>query len=157
MKSLIILIFMLIPSISFAAMTCTGTANSISENKWEVRIQMTFDTTPGTASCALPASVLNKMKGLYLYKIATIPGTVGPTEDTDLQILDSDGVTILSASGFGANIIDNTAVNSVVIPDGKVAGTDKFYPLVDGKTWTATVTNNAVNNSSYTLILVGVD
>ena len=157
MKSLILFLFILIPSVCNAAMTCTGTADSIGRNKWEVRVQMLFDTTPGTASCVIPAALLDKMTGLYLYKIATIPGATGPTDDTDLQILDSDGVTILSASGFGANIIDNTAVNSVVIPDGKVAGTDKFYPLIDGKAWTATVTNNAVNNSSYTLILVGVD
>lgn len=103
---------------------------------------------------ALPATIQAVIdKGLYVYQFTTKPGGTGPTDNSDLQILDASGATILSAAGNGANVIDNTAVNSVIYGDGPTPGSTNHAPKGDGEAWTITVTNNAVNNSSFKLIM----
>lgn len=153
---LFLAVFVTLSGTAHAAMTCvddgvvawTGTKN------YRLSTTCTFDTTPATGVSAMPATiqaVLNK--GLRVYKFATKPGTTGPTDNSDLQILDASGVTILAAAGNGANVIDNAAVNSVIYGDGPTPGSTNHSPKGDGQAWTLTVTNNAVNNSSFKLIM----
>ena len=165
MKKLFILAVTLVTvfmfsSVSFAAMTCVDDGRSSaggSDATVRLSVTCTFDTTPGTAVAAIPASVMKYINDArYVYTFKTIPGATGPTDNSDLQILDSDSIVILSASGNGANVIDNTAINSIIYGDGPTAGSTNHYPAGDTMTWTITVTNNAVNNSSFTLIMQAV-
>lgn len=139
-----------------AAMTCVddGIVSWPGTKNYRLSMTCTFDTTPGTAVAAFPATTQAVIdEGLYVYQFTTKPGATGPKVDSDLQILDATGATILSASGNGANVVDNTTVTSVIYGDGPTPGSTNHYPKGDGQVWTITVTNNDVNNSSFKLIM----
>ena len=162
----LLIILLSIPAVSMAAMTCadgkadgTVAAGIYSSNKQAARIYVTctFDTTPGTAVDDMPdnaQALLNN--GWYAYRFSTIPGSTGPTDNSDLQILDGDDITILSAAGNGADVIDNATITPVILGDGVTAGSDNFFPLGDGSPWEITVTNNAVNSSLFTLVIQAI-
>lgn len=155
-KILFCCLFLCIGFPAQAAMTCVDDGIKTWPGGKDYRLSMTctFNTTPGTAVAALPATIQAVIdKGLYVYQFTTKPGGTGPTDNSDLQILDASGATILSAAGNGANVIDNTAVNSVIYGDGPTPGSTNHAPKGDGEAWTITVTNNAVNNSSFKLIM----
>lgn len=163
--SLFILILLAFSLSASAAMTCvdadtvSGSSSTVrigSNDNWRLGVVCTFDTTPGTASAAMPTTIMRKLNGSlgyapYVYHFSTVPGSTGPTDNSDLAITDSSGATILSASGNGANVIDNATVTSVIYGDGPTPGSTNHYPKGNGFTWTIAVTNNAVNNSSFTL------
>lgn len=118
------------------------------------RVTCTFDTNPGTAVALIPQTVMTAMGEKYIYTFATAPGTTGPTDDCDLAIADSRGVTILSASGNGANVIKNATSVGPFYGDGPTAGSTKHFPKAhEDVPWTITVTNNAVNSSSFILYM----
>jgi len=157
MKTLIFLLSLFIATNSFAAMSCNETATSIGNGRWLLKVEMIFDTTPATATCTLSGDVMNAInRGLYIYDFNTVPGSTGPTDNSDLAIVDANTISIVSASGNGSNIVDN-ATNNKFYGDGPTAGSTNIYPLGDGNAWTITVTNNAVNNSSTTLYMHGVE
>lgn len=83
------------------------------------------------------------LRGLKLYSIATIPGVIGPTDNSDMTLLDRYGLDILS--GAGANIIDITGLNRVVI-----GGTSAV--LITGDLF-ITITNNIVHAAAFTIVL----
>ena len=65
-----------------------------------------------------PAKIINNLvdfdiRGLRLYSIATIPGDIGPTNDSDITITDKYDIDILADAGF--NLIDNATKNRIVI------------------------------------------
>lgn len=158
MKRIALTIFFLFFAVNtWAAMTCVELGYPDTEyeqaSHYMITLECTFDTTPGTAVAAIPAATMAKMqRGRYIYTFATIPGSTGPTDDSDLQIHDSSSKVILSASGNGANVIDNTAINSVIYGDGTTPGSTNHYPKPHQvRVWTITVTNNAVNSSSFKL------
>ena len=151
---LALLILVLWTGTSFAAMVCNDAGTTASrEGQYRVSVLCTFDTTPGTAVSALPKSIMEAIEGAFIFTFATVPGSTGPTDDSDLQILNAEGVTIVSATGNGADVIDETTITSVIYGDGPTAGSTNHYPLADTSVWTVTVTNNAVNSSSFTLII----
>ena len=152
-KIFIILPILLFGFNSFAAMTCTDAGHVVdgrSGNKVIV-VTCSFDTTPGTAICNLPATVMDDLDGKYVYSFAVKPGATGPTDNSDLQIVDSRGITIVSASVNGKDVIDNTTSTGPFYGDGPAGNhyPKGHFPYV----WTVTVTNNAVNNSSFTLYM----
>ena len=155
------LISMLIASPVMAAMTCVdGNAAGLykdgiySSNRQTVRLYVTCtaDNTPGTMVDDMPANAQAVLdNGWYVYTFGIVPGATGPTDNSDLQILDGDDLTVLSAAGNGADVIDNATTTAVIRGDS-AAGTEHL-PLADGSPWEITVTNNAVNASSFTLII----
>jgi hypothetical protein len=44
----------------------------------------------------------------------------------------------------------------VLYGDGPTPGSTNLNPVGDGSPWTITVTNNAVNNSSWTLVMQAI-
>lgn len=138
------------------AMTCVTTKwyelsyhSPTKQNKFELHLTCTFDTTPGTAVATLDTDQMNLLDGKYLYTVTSVPGSTAPTDNSDLQISDSRGLLLLDPAGTdpaasGLNFIDATTVKQVYFkgPNGSQ------YPLIN-KAWalTFTVTNNAVNNS----------
>lgn len=136
-------------------MTCDNyTRHSMGDGKWRLEVTCNFDTSPATAVAAMPAGVMDLINtGLYIYKFAIRYG--GTSDNSDLQILDEDGFTIISASGNGLNVIDNATNTSWIYGDGPTVGSTNAYPLGDGKDWTITVTGNTENNSHFKLIMLG--
>jgi hypothetical protein len=163
MKRAILLVMLMFPSMANAAMVCVdgkadGTVpkGAYSSNRQVVRLYATctHNTTPGTAVDTIPDNMQAAIdNGYTVTRFSILPGATGPTDNSDLQILDADGLTVIAAAGNGANVIDNTAKTSVLYGDGPTPGSTNFNPVGDGSPWTITVTNNAVNNSSWTLVM----
>lgn len=157
MKYIIFILILFYPFCANSAMVCDETATSLGNGKWLLEVAMEFDTTPGTATCTLSGEVMDAInRGLYIYDFNLVPGSTGPTVNSDIAIADSDSKTIVSVTGNGANVVDNTTF-SKFYGDGNIAGSTNFYPLGDGKAWTITITNNAVNNSTTTLYMHGFE
>jgi hypothetical protein len=166
MKRAILLMMLMLPSMANAAMVCVdgkgdGTVpkGAYSSNRQVVRLYATctHNTTPGTAVDTIPDNMQAAIdNGYTVTRFSILPGATGPTDNSDLQILDADGLTVIAAAGNGANVIDNTAKTSVLYGDGPTPGSTNFNPVGDGSPWTITVTNNAVNNSSWTLVMQAI-
>jgi len=152
------LLFVFIYSLSFAGMTCNdsgsvvgGTFDQGTFNTVQM-VTCRFDTTPGTASTTIPMSSFLRMHDRWVYSFFIDPLTPGPTNDSDVSIVDSRGVTIISATGNGADVLDNTATNGPIFGDGP--GGTNYYPWVHQSfPWTISVINNAVNNSGFLLYM----
>lgn len=104
--------------------------------------------TADAAAHTYPATIINDLvdfdiRGLRIYSIATIPGTTGPTDDTDLTITDEDDLDILA--GVGADLVDNAVKHRTVI--GLTSSV-----LITGDI-TINLTNNAVDGAVTTIVL----
>jgi len=140
----------------FAAMVCVDSGSyTAATGRTMLKVTCTFDATPGTAEDDLPYTSMERGDGMFVYSFVTVPGSTGPTINSDLAIADCRGVNILdAATGHGANVIDNSTVNGPFYGDGPTIGTDNHNPLMhQWCAWTVTVTNNAVNNSSFILYM----
>jgi len=158
MKKLSLIVFLaalLLNAQAFAAMTCVDSGSYTgSRGGTMLKVTCTFDTTPGTAEDDIPYTVMERGDDQYVYSFATEDGSTGPTDNSDLAIADCRGVTILSATGNGANVIDNATSTGPFYGDGPIAGSTNHYPKMhQWCAWTVTVTNNAVNNSSFILYM----
>ena len=95
------------------------------------------------------ADAMTLLTGYWLSHVKVIPGTTGPTDDSDLT-LTFNGMDILG--GNGANIVDN-ATNGYCVPFG--SNTDAQYPMSGSDdVLTVNITNNLVATASVTVILV---
>lgn len=151
-KLLIALILLATPA--FGAMTCVEGAHEREARSKVVKLTCTADATPATSVATLDASMMEELGGMFLYSITTDPGATGPTDNSDLQIADSRGVNIVTATGNGANVIDNSATNQLT-PEGPET---IFYQMAhSGYAWTITVTNNAVASSFFDIYFEMID
>ena len=153
MKKLLVLFLLLIPSVSFAAMTCVESGSlKTTPNVYVMNLVCTFDATPGTAVATLTSSIMGYLNDRIILSFRVIEGSTGPTDNSDLAIVDSRGSNILSATGNGADVIDNAAATGPFYGDGPTPGSTNALPIAHAAyPWTITVTNNAVNNSSFIL------
>ena len=136
--------------------TIVGTIERINTAKNKPLVILTLLCTAGAVGDAnahlFPATIINALaaisgfdlRGLKLYSIVTVPGTTGPTDNSDLTITDRYGADILA--GAGANIIDNTAINRVVM------NPDTAAVIITGNL-TVNITNNIVDSAVVTLVL----
>lgn len=159
MKIFIALLVMLVSLSSslFAAMTCNISSEITDQNPIVkvVNLLCTFDATPGTAVYTLDSKEMGAINSRVIRHIITVPGSTGPTDNSDLGVTEARGSvahSILSASANGANVVDNATSTGPFYMDGPGSTNDTViahssYP------WTVTVTNNAVNNSSFTISL----
>lgn len=111
----------------------------------EIYISCTGDasdgTIPDTDLCDLDGYTYGPLGGWGLWAFETIPGTTGPTDDTDMYLKTENGSDLLEAEGV--NAIDNATVNLVVL--------DKIIFI--GSTLTLDVNNQAVNSAGYKIKL----
>lgn len=152
-------LLLLFASQAMAAMECVDSGQIVPErsrsgNNVQV-VTCTFDTTPGTAVDTIPTSVMAMLDDKYC-QIDIEPGATGPTINSDLQIVDSRGVTLISASGSGLDVIDNATSTFGILAEGS-AGTSLYIHAHAPYQWTVTVTNNAVNNSSFTMYIEAIN
>jgi hypothetical protein len=157
-KFLAVLTFLLVPTVSFGAMTCVQTAffplqlytPAIQVQKYILHLTCTCDTTPGTATATLGTEIMRNLSGKYGYTITTDPGSTAPTDASDLAISDSRGLALLTATVNGLNLVDATTTEQEYFegPNGD------SYPLFSAAfPLTITLTNNAVNNSIFNLYI----
>lgn len=148
---MVVLFVLLTPITSWSAMTCSesGSVDS-TPNVRITNLVCTFNTTPGTAVYVLTSEQMGLLNDRLITGFYIIPGATGPTINFDLAIADSRGVNIVSASVNGLDVIDNSTSTGPIYgntPEGL-----NYFPILHSKyPITVTVTNNAVNNSSFTL------
>jgi hypothetical protein len=152
-----IILMIVMPSMLFAAGTITGTIERINTSKSKPLVIITLTCTAGAVGDGAdahlyPATVINTLsgisgfdlRGLKLYSIVTVPGTTGPTDNSDLTITDRYGIDMLA--GAGTNIIDNATSNRVV------ANPDTAAVIITGNL-TVNITNNIVDSAVTVLVL----
>uniref|UniRef100_A0A6M3KP13 Uncharacterized protein n=1 Tax=viral metagenome TaxID=1070528 RepID=A0A6M3KP13_9ZZZZ len=132
--------------------TITGTIERIrTEDGRPPLVVIALTCTASADDNSYPSTIINDLagvsdydlRGLKLYSVATIPGTVGPTDNTDLVLNDRYGIDIMA--GAGVNLIDNTAKNRSVIGIASAI-------LVTGDI-TCAITGNAVPSAVTTIVL----
>jgi hypothetical protein len=136
--------------------TITGVIERINTSKSKPLVILTLLCTAGAAGDAnahlFPATIINTLsgispydlRGLKLYSIVTVPGATGPLDNSGLTITDRYGADILA--GAGANIIDNTAINRVVM------NPDTAAVIITGDL-TVNITNNTTDSAVCSIIL----
>ena len=147
-----IILLLITPSLLFAAGTITGTIERINTSKSKPLVIITLTCTADASAHTYPATVINTLsgisaydlRGLKLYSIVTVPGTTGPTDNSDLTITDRYGIDTLA--GAGANIIDNATSNRVV------ANPDTAAVIITGDL-TVNITSNIVDSAVTTIVL----
>ena len=147
-----IILLLVTPSLLFAAGTITGTIERINTSKSKPLVIITLTCTADASAHTYPATVINTssgisaydLRGLKLYSIVTVPGTTGPTDNSDLTITDRYGIDTLA--GAGANIIDNATSNRVV------ANPDTAAVIITGDL-TVNITSNIVDSAVTTIVL----
>lgn len=161
-RFIIFTLLCLIPLPALAAMDCVFTSSkilsysSVSGGVYETLYTCTFDGTPGTASDVLTAEEMGRIEGSWLYRFTTKNGSTGPTDDSDLSVIDSSGTALINVAGNGANVIDN-AVKNLRYFDPVTSGTDDYNEVNPNYPWTIAVTNNAVSNSSFVFGVISCD
>lgn len=117
------LVLFAVPAFAASTLVCTDTKiNFVSGIGHKVACTATGDAaTFTTLQIKDSAGNAINLAGQYLYLVSVVNGATGPTDNSDLVLLeDSDsGVDILS--GSGANMIDNAATNTWRPISGSVA------------------------------------
>ncbi len=130
-----------IPTVTFAADTLTTKSGAIWRigdiTKREVILTWIDDGGDGVAeSIDFSKSNLN-MEGWILYSCVTDPGATSPTDDYDITLVDKWGV-----DKMGGAMLNRDETNS------EEAFPTAGYPVVNGPTWTFTVSGNSVSNAT---------
>jgi hypothetical protein len=98
-----------------------------------------------TISTALTPTLMNYMKGFWIYTVQTDPGSTGPTAAYDIVINDVHGMDIM-----GGALADRSATATEnVFP--KFNQSSASYAPLDGTTLVIAVSNNLVNSATSTL------
>jgi hypothetical protein len=151
-KLLIVLVLILFAGNAFAASTlvCTDTKITfVSGVGHKVACVATADaTTYTTLEVKDAAGNAINLAGQYLYLVSVVPGATGPTDNTDLEILEGSATGPDILAGSGANMIDNTATNT-------------FRPLSNAVAYSAPIMGslfvkasaNSVSGAAFTLTL----
>lgn len=142
---LLLMLFMVIPSISFSADgTCTiGTPAKYKTGGGTIydKVILTITCTASADNASYPSVTINPsvygLNGYFLYNASFNPGATAPTDLYDAAIsLDSEVIT-------GTLLNNLSATDTKTINLGK--GTEGFY-MVDG-TLTLALTSNLVNSA----------
>jgi hypothetical protein len=136
--------------------TITGTFTRIMTQQGRPQIAEMVLTCKGDASNgSFPQVVINDLacvsglydlRGLKLYSVKSYPGTIPPTDESDLEILDKYGIDLLG--GKGLNLIDATSKTWVPVGPSSFA----LPALITGDI-TVSITNNSVNKADVTIAL----
>ena len=94
-----------------------------------------------TDLCAI-SGLKAKLQGWGLWAVETIPGTPGPTDDSDVYLKTADATDMLA--GNGVDQLDN-AVNRFIYPP--------VSPMPIGPTLTLDVDGQSVNSAAYKIKL----
>jgi hypothetical protein len=134
----------------FAAYTFVATRQDASNGWIQLDIVVTADSTHSATTYKLPYS----LGGRYLYSIETYYGATGPTDNTDITLLQhtSSGKDILN--GAGTDKIDNAGNNFFQPRIGTdAAGAAVYGPIPVYGNLYLVISNQAVNSAVFTIRL----
>lgn len=136
-------ILMLTPGMAWGAGTITYVSNS--------DVAMTIECTAhtdGSFEADLSDAMMSDLHGFFIYEITSYYGATTVTADSDLAITDSIGRTVMSATGNGANFIDDNTIQTAYTegPNG-----DHYYLVDKNIPLTFTITGNAVASATHRL------
>lgn len=98
-------------------------------------------TAAGALACTVDATNMAKLSGKFFYITTIYPGSVAPTDASDLAITDSRGLSLVTATVNGINAVDATTVTQA-LTEGP--GIDHYQIVHEEYALTYTVTNNIV-------------
>jgi hypothetical protein len=111
--------------------------------------------TDATFSAALTAAIMKKISGMSVYSVKCIYDGVTPvTTDSDLEITDSDGLSLLGSNG--TNFVDNNSVTETAMYNTFLTANVLRVPI-ESEVWTLALTNNAVASAVFTLKFYLID
>jgi len=103
-KIIFALIFLIIPSLCFAAgssVTQTYSPVYSSEgftNLATLTLAWTSDDATGAVSATTSTEITNQIAGKYIVLVVTDPGATAPTDDYDITITDANGVDVMGGA-----------------------------------------------------------
>ena len=107
--------------------------------------------TDNSLVVTLNDTIMKRMGGSFVLGLNSIPGATKPTTDSDLEIADSDGVSLLGTNG--TDFIDDTDSRATMLYNSKLS--INIQPLVVAdNNWVVTLSNNAVASAVFTLKIV---
>lgn len=126
--------------------TITRATHGFARNNSQPYVEViTIDWVADSAAATVPATEIPGVVG-YLIKAVTNPGSVAPTDNYDITLVDPEG-TVDSAQG---KLIDRDTVNTeevyFIVTGGPVP------PLLAGN-YTFTLANNSVNSATGRCVL----
>lgn len=101
----------------------------------KVQVSFTADDSDGS----IPTLELTDVRG-YLVQVSTNPGSTAPTDNYDIALNNADGADVA-----GGSLADRDTSNSEVV--------NFTTPPLVAEDLTVTITNNAVNSATGTIIL----
>ena len=105
--------------------------------------------TDASFSANLDANMMNKIGGLFVNRVVCMyDGTTPVTTDSDLEITDSIGVSLLGSNG--TNFVDNNTVTETMMYNTFLTN-DVLRMPVEDEAWTLALTNNSVNSAVFHL------
>lgn len=138
--------------------TITGVLTRVQTQQGRPQVtKLVLTCTGDSSNGSFPATVLNPLaqdsdgtsfdiRGLQLYSMKVIPGSTGPTADSDVTITDEYGVDLMG--GKGTDLLKNSAKSWALFgPSGY-----SVSALITGNI-TITITNNSVNSAVITIVL----
>jgi len=150
LATIIALAALLLPSMVLAAGTITdadgGTLTAADWVQTAIGYQVTFiltDTGGSGFSATIPLTADQAAANLWIYSLQTDPGATAPTDDYDLTVVDSTGVSV-----FGTGCNDRDTSNT------EICSTDNdAYVQYNSGNLTITVANNSQAGALVTCIL----
>jgi len=139
-----------VPAFAVSTLVCTDTkVTFVGGVGHKVACVATGDAATFTTLQIKDAAGSNiNLVGQYLYLLSVVPGATGPTDNTDLELLEDSATGPDILSGTGTDKIDNTATNVFRPLSGAVA----YSAPIMGTLWVK-ASNNSVSGAIFTLTL----
>jgi len=111
------------------AQSVTGVLEQMDEKHVKVTLtwQSASDGSVSQALGGLDYDWLNVLRGMYLVKMVTDPGSAAPTDDYDITLLDDDGLDVLGGAGGNRDTANNEVAHPT--PDGSNINLDIAGPI----------------------------
>lgn len=135
-------------SVVFAdAGSCTK-SSSVNEGVMSIITFLCTAHTDGSLSVTLNTADMADLAGRYILRIKSKPSTPAPTDNTTLEIVDSDGLSLLGTNG--TSFIDATTTKETMMRNAFL-GLNVYEPLTSLEPLTLTATGNAVSGAKFHL------
>lgn len=151
----VVALIVMLAGTSWAAGTVTQSVSMVCESTSTncvkvLRYTATGDGADGAyPATAMSSTTLDKLRGWYLYKIITNPGSPAPTDNWDFTLSDTDGIDVLG--GNGAN--RHTTTSQMTAP---LLTTGVYFAQPVLNTWTLAITGNSTNSAAIVIQAVFV-
>lgn len=133
---------LILPNLSWGAGTVVETLREICPDRGSCIKEVTLTCTADAAAATYPSTTLTSvLKGWWLEKVITNPGSTGPTDNWDYVLNDADGVDMLGGTGANRSITASQANWPLV-----ATGVYRAQPI--NNSVTLVITNNSVNSAT---------